>query len=76
MDGACGTYGKGRGLYVVLARRPEGKRRLGRPRHRCKDTIKMDLQEVGCVGLDWIKLAHDRDRCQALVNAVMNLRVP
>ena len=60
MDGACGTYEKGRGLYVVLVRRPEGKRPLGRPRHRWEDNIKMDLQEVGCVGLDWIELAHDR----------------
>ena len=75
MDGACGTYEKGRGLYVVLVRRPEGKRPLGRPRHRWEDNIKMDLQEVGCVGLDWIELAHDRDRWQALVSAVMNIQV-
>jgi len=56
--------------------KPEGKRPLGRPRHRWEDNIKMNLQEVGCGGMDWIKLALDRDRWQALVNAVMKLRVP
>ena len=52
--------------------KPEGKRPLGRPRHRWEDNIKMDLQEVGCGGMDWIELALDRDRWRALVNAVMN----
>jgi len=51
-----------------------GKRLLGRARHRWEDNIKMDIQEVGCGGMDWIELAHDRDRWRALVNAVMNLR--
>jgi len=51
-------------------------RPLGRPRHRWEDNIKMDLQEVGCGGMDWIELAQDRERWQALVTAVMNLRVP
>jgi len=55
---------------------PEGKRPLGRPRLRWEDNIKMDLQEVGCEGMDWIELVQDRDRWWALVNAVMNLRVP
>ena len=54
----------------------EGKRSLGRPRSRWEDNINMDLQEVGCRGMDWIDLVHDRDRCRALVNAVMNLQVP
>ena len=68
--------GEGRGLHRVLVGKPEGKRQLGRPRTRWEDNIKMDLQEVGCGGVDWIKLAQDRDRWLALVNAVMNLRVP
>ena len=54
----------------------EGKRPLGRRRHRWVDNIKMDLQEVGCGGLDWIELAQDRDRWRAFVIVVMNLRVP
>jgi hypothetical protein len=61
---------------MVLLGKPEGKRQLGRPRLRWEDNIKMDLQEVGCGGMDWIELAQDRDRWQALVNAVMILRVP
>jgi hypothetical protein len=52
------------------------KRLLGRPRRRWVDNIKMDLQEVGCGGADWIELAEDRDRWRLLVTAVMNLRVP
>ena len=55
---------------------PEGKRPLGRPRHRWEDHVKMDLQEVPFGGMDLIELAQDRDRCRKLVNAVMNLRVP
>ena len=53
-----------------------GKRPLGRPRRRWEENIKMALQEVGCRGMKWIELAQDRDRWRALVNAVMNLRVP
>jgi hypothetical protein len=53
-----------------------GKETLGRPRHRWENNIKMDLQEVGCWGMDWIELAQDGDRWRALVNAVMNLQVP
>ena len=54
----------------------EGRRRLGRSRHRWEVNIKMDLQEVGCGGIKWIELAQDKDRGRALVNAVMNLRIP
>jgi hypothetical protein len=67
---------EGRGVYRVLVGKLEGKRALGRPRRRWEDNIKMDLQEVGCGGMDWIELAQDRNRWRALVNAVMNLRVP
>ena len=63
-------------LYRVLVEKPEGKRPLGRPKLRWEDNIKMDLKEVGCGGKDWIDLAQDRDRWQALVNVVMNLWVP
>jgi len=68
--------GERRGLYRVLVRKSEGKRPLGRPRRRWEDAIKMDLQEVGCGGMDWIELAQDRYRWQALVYVVMNIRVP
>jgi hypothetical protein len=68
--------GEGRGVYRVLVGKPEGKRPLGRPRRRWEDNIKADLQEVGCGDMDWIGLAQDRDRWRALVNVVMNLRVP
>ena len=57
-------------------RKPEGKRPLGRPRRRWEDNMKMNLQKVGCGGMDWIELAQDRDTCWTFVNAVMNLRVP
>ena len=67
--------GEGRVVYRVLVGKPEGKRPLGRPRHRWEDNIKMDLQEVGGGGA-WMELAQDRDRWQALLNTVMNLRVP
>ena len=65
----------GRGVYRVLVRKTEGKRPLGRPKHRWNSNIKMDLKEVGCEGMDWIEMTQDRDRCRTLVYAVMNLRV-
>ena len=68
--------GEERGVYRVLVGKPEGRRLLGRPRRRCVDNIRTDLQEVGCVYIDWIGLAQDRDRWRTLVSAVMNLRVP
>jgi hypothetical protein len=57
--------GKGRGVYRVLVGKPEGKRPLGRPRRGWEDNIKADLQEVGCIGMDWIELVQDRDRWRA-----------
>jgi hypothetical protein len=59
-----------RGMCKVLVGKPEGKRPLGRLRRRWEDNIRMDLQEVGCGGMDWIGLAQDRDRWRALVNVV------
>jgi len=72
--GHVARMGEWRGVYSVLVGKPEGKRPLGRPRRRWEDNIKMDLQEVGLWGMDWIELAQDRDRWRAFVNAVMNLR--
>ena len=63
-------------MYRVLVGKPEGRRPLGRPRRRWEDNIRMDLREVGCVCVDWMELAQDRDRMRALVSAVTNLRVP
>ena len=68
--------GEERGVYRVLVGKPEGRRPLGRPRRRWVDNIRMDLQEVGCVYVDRIGLAQDRDRWRTLVSATMNLRVP
>ena len=74
--GHVACMGDGRGVFRVLMGKPEGKRPIGRPRHSWEDNIKVDLQEVGCGGMDWIELAQDRDRWRALVNTVMNLQVP
>jgi hypothetical protein len=68
--------GEGRGVYRVLVGRPEGKRPLGRPRHRWEDNINMDLREIGIDGANWIRLAQDRVQWRAYVNTVVNLRVP
>ena len=62
-------------IYSVLVVKPEEKRRLGGPRRRWEDNIKMDFQEVGCGGMDWFELAQDRDRWRSLVNAVINLQI-
>jgi hypothetical protein len=62
-------------VYKVLVGNPEGKRPLGRPRHRLEDGIRMDLGEIGLRGVEWIRLAQDRDRWRDVVSAVMNLRV-
>jgi hypothetical protein len=68
--------GERRVACSVLVGKPKGKRPLGRPRHRCKDNIKMDLWEVGWGGMDWIDLVEVRDRWWAVVNVVMNPKVP
>jgi hypothetical protein len=68
--------GERRGAYRALVGKPEGTRPFGRARRRWEDNIKIDLREVGWGDMDWINLAQDRDRWRALVNAVMNLRVP
>ena len=74
--GHVARMGERRGVYRILVGKPEGKRPLGRPSRRWEDNIKMDLQEVESGGMDWNDLAQDRDRWRALVNVVMNLRVP
>jgi hypothetical protein len=68
--------GEKRNMYRLLVGKPEGKRPLGRPRCRLIDNIKMDLLEIGLSVMDWIGVAQDRYRWRALVNSVMNLRVP
>jgi hypothetical protein len=68
--------GEVRGAYNILVEGPEGRRLLGRPRRRWENNIKMDLREIGFGDVDWIHLAQDRNRWRALVNTVMNLRVP
>ena len=74
--GNLSRMGERRVVYRVLVGEPEGKRPLGRPRHRWEDNIKIDLQKIGCGDVDWIDLVHDRDTWRVLVNAVMALLVP
>ena len=74
--GHVAHMGEERGAYRVLVGKPEGKRPVGRPRHRWVDNIRMDLQEVGCWYVDWIGLAQDRDSWRTLVSEVLNLWVP
>ena len=76
MGWVCGAYGLGEGVYRVLVGKSEVRRPLGRPRRRWVESIRMDLQEVGCGYIAWIGLAQDRDRWRTLVSAVMNLGVP
>jgi hypothetical protein len=68
--------GEAKNAYRILVGKPEGKRPLGRPRRRWVDNIKMDLREIEWDDVDWIELAQDRDQWRALVNTVMNLRIP
>jgi hypothetical protein len=68
--------GEKRNAYRILVGKPEGKRPLGKPRCMWFDNIRMDLREIGWGGMDWIDLTQDRDQWMALVNTVMNLRVP
>ena len=74
--GHVAIIGERRGVYRVLVGSPEGRISSARPRRSWEDNIKIVLQEVGWRGMDWIDLAQDRDRRRALVNKVMNLRVP
>jgi hypothetical protein len=74
--GHVARVGEVRGAYNILVGRPEGRRLLGRPKRRWEDNIKMDLRGIGFGDVDLINLAQDRDRWRALVNTVMNLRVP
>jgi hypothetical protein len=76
LAGNVARMGERRGLCRVLVRKPEGKRPPGRSRRRWEDNIKIDIQEVGCGGMDWIELDQERLRWWALVNAVMNFRIP
>jgi hypothetical protein len=72
---ACSTNGENRNAYRIFVGKPDGKKPLGRPRRRWVD-IKMDVREIGWDGMDWIDLDQDRDQWRALVNTVINLRVP
>jgi len=74
--GHVARMGERKGVYRALVGKPESKRPHGRPRRRWEDNTKMDLQDFGCGAVDWINMAQGRDRWRALVNVVMNIRVP
>jgi hypothetical protein len=76
MGGPCSTNGEKRNAYRLLVGKPEGRRPLGRPRRRWVDNIMMDLGEVGWGDVHWIGLAQDMKRLRALVNSVLNFRIP
>jgi hypothetical protein len=76
MGRACSTNGKKRNAYRILVGKPEGKRPLGRPRRRWVDNVKIDHREIEWDGMDSFDLVQDRNQWRALVNTVMNLRVP
>jgi hypothetical protein len=76
MGGSCRTNGEKRNAHKLLVGKPEGKGPVGRPRRRWVDKIRMNLGEVGWSDVDWNGLAKDRNRWRALVNSVLNLRVP
>ena len=75
MGGACGAHGRGEDVHRVMVGKPEGKRPLGRPRHKWEDNIKLDLREVGGGCGDWMELAQDREILRAHVNTVRNFQV-
>jgi hypothetical protein len=76
MGGACRPNGEKRNVYRLLVEKPERKRPLGSPRRRWMDNIRINLGEIEWGGVDWIRLAQDKDRRRALVNSVMNIRIP
>jgi hypothetical protein len=76
MGRACSTNGETRNAYRILVGKPEGKRPLGRPGRRWVDNIKIDLRGIAWDGMDWINLVQNKDQWRALVNTVINLRVP
>jgi hypothetical protein len=76
MGRACSTQGEKRKAYRILVGKPEGKRPLGRPRHRLEENINMDFRGIGWGGMDYIDLVQDRDQWRALMNSLMNFQVP
>jgi hypothetical protein len=76
MVGACSKHGRHENAYYIVNGTPGGKRSLGRPRRKWEENIRMDLREIGREGVDWIHLAQDRDQWWAVVNMVINIRVP